>query len=333
MGIKNLNRFLRDNCSKRSIRKVHLKQFANKIVVIDTSIYLYKFMSEGALMENMYLFISILKSYYITPIFIFDGKPPPEKKELLNKRRMEKKDAEIKYKNIESALEKVSVDEKKEMLMEMDLLKRQFIRINQDDIRNVKELLDAYGISYYESPSEADAVCAYLTKIGKVWACLSDDMDMFLYGCPRVIRHLSLMNHTVVLYDTKAILKDLQMTERQFCEIMVLSGTDYNLHSNTCLYETMRWYQEYRKYLDNYKNKNENDVDGNAKPQLEFYVWLVKNTKYINDYLRLLKTYQMFQMNNNIHLNSWQDVQFDKKSEDIASLKNIMKEHGFVFTR
>ena len=97
MGIKNLNRFLRENCTKKSISKKHLKYFEGKTVVIDTSIYLYKFISEDSLMESMYLFISILKSYRIRPIFIFDGKPPPEKKDLLRQRRLDKKLAQQKY--------------------------------------------------------------------------------------------------------------------------------------------------------------------------------------------------------------------------------------------
>jgi len=80
MGIKHLNQFLRDNCSKKSIHQVHLKTLANKIIVVDTYIYMYKYMSDNALLENMYLFISAFKEYNITPIFIFDGKPPPEKK-------------------------------------------------------------------------------------------------------------------------------------------------------------------------------------------------------------------------------------------------------------
>ena len=94
MGIKNLNRFLRDNCSKKAITKKHLSYFKNKTVVVDTSIYLYKFASEGSLIESMYLFISVLKSYHITPLFIFDGKPPPEKNELLRQRKLEKMDAD-----------------------------------------------------------------------------------------------------------------------------------------------------------------------------------------------------------------------------------------------
>ena len=33
MGIKNLNRFLKENCTKNAIRKIKLHQIKNKIVV------------------------------------------------------------------------------------------------------------------------------------------------------------------------------------------------------------------------------------------------------------------------------------------------------------
>jgi hypothetical protein len=57
MGIKNLNQYLIANCSNKSIQKIHLETLENKIIVIDVSIYLYKFLGEGALMENIYLII------------------------------------------------------------------------------------------------------------------------------------------------------------------------------------------------------------------------------------------------------------------------------------
>ena len=63
MGIKFLNRFLLDNCNKKSIKKTHLKMFENKTIVIDTSIYLYKFISDEQLIENIYLMLSIFKFY------------------------------------------------------------------------------------------------------------------------------------------------------------------------------------------------------------------------------------------------------------------------------
>jgi hypothetical protein len=281
-------------------------------------------MSDNALLENMYLLISIFKTYQITPLFIFDGKPPPEKMELLCMRKNEKKDAEQKYLNMQSTLNNAKEHEKKEILYEMEQLKRKFVRIKESDVRSVKELMDAYGVHYYDSHTEADVVCANLVNNGTAYACMSDDMDMFLYSCPIVLRHLSLMNHTVVTYDTPKILTDLDMTDRHFKEIMVLSGTDYNLHSNTSLTETINWFYEYKKY-------NIEQTNNNSKP-LEFYVWLVKNTKYVGDFKKLLKTYQMFQIdNNNNNLKQWNNLVIEPKTQDINKLHTIMNTEGFIF--
>ena len=88
MGIRNLNRYLRDNCPE-SIRCINISELSGKKIVVDISIYLYKYEAENALLENMYVMLSIFRYYNITPIFIFDGKPPIEKKELLIKRSEE----------------------------------------------------------------------------------------------------------------------------------------------------------------------------------------------------------------------------------------------------
>jgi hypothetical protein len=324
MGIKYLNRFLRDNCTKKAISKKPLSAFRNKTVVIDTSIYLYKFASEDLLMENMYLMISILKSYKIIPIFIFDGKPPIEKRDLLKQRRLEKKEAEQKFTILQNTLENACAEDSKDIVKEMESLKRQMIRIRDDDIQKVKHLMDAYGVIYYDAIGEADRLCAYLLRIGKAWACMSDDMDMFLYGCPFVMRSLSLMNKTVILYDTEAILKDLEMTQQQFCEIMVLSGTDYNIHSKTSLNETIKWYYQYMKYY------------ANTEHPYGFYVWLVKHTNYITDYKKLLMVYQLFQFNNHnddYELEQWKLVEIVEKPVNQPELESIMEKEGFIFLK
>ena len=330
MGIKHLNRFLLDNCNKKSITKIHLSKLSGRTLVIDVSIYLYKFLSENALLENMYLFISILKKYDITPIFIFDGKPPPEKKQLLIKRLVDKIDAEKKYLNMkEELLIETSEEKKEEKILEMELLKKQFIRIKDDDLCKVKQLFDAYGVSYFVAPSEADQLCGYLNNTQQVWGCVSDDMDMFLYGCNYIIRHISLLNHTAVLYDRKKILSDLNMSSQLFNEIMILSGTDYNINNDTSLNETIKWYYEYMKYI-------EKEVSN--KQPYSFYVWLMKNTKYIKNYNSLLRTYQLFQIDKNDYLenfkidnnvdnvNNVNNINFDK-------LYNVMEKEGFLFVK
>ena len=63
MGIKHLNSYFRSKCTDYSISQKHLSVYRNKKFVIDTSIYLYRFLSENALIENMYLAL-YQKSYY-----------------------------------------------------------------------------------------------------------------------------------------------------------------------------------------------------------------------------------------------------------------------------
>ena len=109
--------------------------------------------------------------------------------------------------------------DRSKLLLELDVLKRQSIRVYDEDVVNVKRLIDAYGISHFDAPGEADDLCAYFVQSGRAWGCISDDMDMFVYGCPRVIRYLSLLNHTAVIYDMKGILENLGVTQKELREI------------------------------------------------------------------------------------------------------------------
>lgn len=319
MGVRHLNQFIRNTCSNQAVKHIHLKKLSNKTVAVDTSIYLYKFSIDSALMENMYTLISIFIEYKITPVFIFDGKPPPEKKELLRKRYIEKKEAERKYLELQNEtnihnIEDVSQDRRREILLEMDSLKKQFIRVREEDVRKVKELMDAFGVTYIDADGEADVLCGYLTKKGIVGGCVSDDMDMFLYGCPYVIRNINILKHTAVLYNTQAILSELNLSENDFREIMVLSGTDYNINSQTDLHETIKQYNEY-----SIKNS-----------QLAFYDWLAENTNYVKDKSLLLKNNEMFQLLDD-DLKKWDDIVISTKIKNKASIHNIMKKEGFIF--
>ncbi len=141
MGIKLLNRFFADNCSNNAIQKTHLAELSGKHIVIDTSIYLYKFIGEQALMENMYLLVSILRKYNIIPTFIFDGKSPPEKTDEINRRALQKNVFENKYNELKAELDKMdeSTILKTNIISEMTNLKRRFVRIKNRDKNKTKE--------------------------------------------------------------------------------------------------------------------------------------------------------------------------------------------------
>jgi len=317
-----------DNCSKKSIKKQSLESLRNKTIVIDTSIYLYKYRADNLLIENMYLLISILLKYDILPIFVFDGKSPPEKKELINQRCAQKSEAEQQFNLLKAKINEppglpniISETEKKEITDEMEQLKKQFVRINKTDINKVKELFSAYGVPYIDAEGEADVLCVNMVKNGRAWACLSDDMDMFVYGCPRVLRYISLVQYSVILYDIEMILSELKMTMPLFREIMVLSGTDYNINEQTSLSQTINWLYEYRRYCPTNNNNNNNNQS--------FYQWLNVNTKYIQDYDRLMKTAQMFELSADLP-ESISNLSFEKKTTNFEELYKILGLYGFI---
>lgn len=326
MGIKHLNRFLNDNCEKSSIQKQSFNKLRNKTIVIDTSIYLYKYNAQSALLENFYLMISLFHKYNITPLFVFDGKPPPEKIDLLKQRKLIKQTAEEQFHRLKQQLEMESNNDeiRKSLNDEMDMLKRQFIRVSYSDNKLIKQLIQAYGAMYYDAPGEADLVCAYMVNTGKAWACLSDDMDMLVYGCERVLRHLSLHNETFILYKTNDVVNDLKMNMSVFRQITVLSGTDYNIDNNTSLIESMKWYEECMR--------SKNFTSDILNTPYGFYIWLNKHTKYIQNIDELIEIYNMFVIDQTEYQELDQlDIKLDT-NYNTENLRNIMKKDGFVFT-
>jgi hypothetical protein len=328
MGIKQLNHFLLENCTQKAIYKMNLRQMANKTVVIDTSIYLYKFAEKGAVAENIYLMISVFRQYNIVPVFVFDGKPPIEKKALLIKRKIEKDEAEAKYNELKSAIESGETVMKMD---EMERLKKQFVRVTESDMLKAKKIMGAYGVPFIEARGESDHLCAFLVKHGFAWACLSDDMDMFLYGCPRVIRHLSLLNHEGVLYDTSQILHDLDMDQAVFNDIAILSGTDYNIVGCKSLSDTLRLYMRFREWIHTQVNTN------NIRTEKTFCEWLTETTDYIENVETLHRIRNMFDLN--LYLENNRDefkrvvesMPFQLHTVNIDELKTVLFDDGFIF--
>lgn len=321
MGIRNLNKFLRTNCSE-SIKCIGMKELSGKKIAIDISIYLYKFSADNTLIENIYLMLSIFRHYNITPVFVFDGKPPDEKRELLEKRKNDKIIAKNEYTDLKRQLEtdaNLDGDEKQEISLTMDLLKKKFIYIQKEQIQKVKQLITAFGASYFDAPGEADELCALLVMKKKVWACMSEDMDLFVYGCPRVLRYFSLLKHNVVIYNTKGMLQELGITEKEFRQICVLSGTDYNIHNNkhTDLHNILRIFKKYHK---------------TSSKDSDFYQWLLQNTEYISDYCLIEKIYSLFDLQEKSEFcASFDKIKILNGPYIKSDIKKILLDDGFLF--
>jgi flap endonuclease-1 len=317
MGIRYLNKFLRNNCIN-SIRHINIYELSGKRIAIDISIYLYKYEADNMLLENMYLMLSIFRFYNIIPIFIFDGKPPKEKNILLQKRKEYKIIAKQEYDRLQDILQQ-EVFDKEDIISTMNKLKKQFIYVNKEKIDKVKELIRAYGATYYDAPGEADTLCAMLVIKKKVWACMSEDMDLFVYGCNRVLRYFSLINHSIVLYYMKGILNELDMSHDEFKKVCILSGTDYcnSKNENLNLYQSFNLFKIYKNNLTD----------------LCFYKWLSQyNNNHIYDIELLCKINSIFDISLYYnHLEKFEYIKIINGPIIYDNIKQILKTEGFLF--
>jgi len=330
MGVKYLNKFLIQKCPK-AITLTKMSELQNKILVIDTNIYLYKFnMGNNSLIENMYLMLSIFEQHQITPIFIFDGKPPTEKKKLIDKRYKEKSDAEKEYEELSQKLEnnQLSNSKRKDIVNKLNLLKRKCVCITKDDIQEVQVLISSFGFTYMQAPQEADELCSLFVKSGKAWACVSEDMDLLVHGTPRVLRYLSIPNQSFVFYDTCKILFELNITQCEFMQICVLSGTDYNLDIHNNIEDLFNLFYKF-KDDENYK-KNSNE--------LEFISWLREISKlpdysyiHIDTEDSLDKSINMFLQPCKLCKEIVSEASCFRHPKNNCKVRNILEHDGFVY--
>lgn len=345
MGIKNLNQFVRKECPD-AIKTVSLTDLTGKVIVIDASIYMYRFIADQALLENMYTMVSLLKMRGIVPVFIFDGKPPDEKRNLLNRRQHLKRVAEMKYNMVRSQLETScgrGRDEDTTHLLKT--LRRRFVRVCDADFERVKMLLQALGVHYIVAPGEADALCAQMVLKRKAHACMSDDTDMFVYGCPRVLRHLNLLDETATLYDMSKILNLLGLSMTEFRQICVVSGTDYNCTNAATaandtpfhlhLKLTLKLFKQYKKCI-----QEASSTDGIVAT--DFYTWLHHNCSTINprlkfDYDAITTINDMFDVAANVHMKlpdcnkNANNSNNSTNAIDYDLLRTVMAHENFIF--
>ena len=232
MGIKSLTQLIKKT-SPDSIQHVGLYTFKDKRVAIDTSIFLYKSLMnvrhKGDYLRNkdgkvvshiqgLYTKTVQYLSMGITPIYIFDGKPPTEKSHCIQERNKKAQECKAKMELTESTEEKKS-------------LEKGTIRMTKEYIDDLKQLFTLMGVSYIHPDGEAEAYAAELCRIGYVDAVITEDMDPLAYGCPTLIRNCidkKLKRPDIVtVFSMDKILSDFKMDMNQFIDMCILCGCDY----------------------------------------------------------------------------------------------------------
>ena len=172
----------------------------------------------------------LIADFDIRPVFVFDGKPPPEKMRTLEGRRSARDKARRDWK---LAVERGDYSSAWSKAVRMDSLTQGM----QEDAKRVLLLL---GIPTVQAPQEGEAQAAHMARRGDVWAANSRDYDSVLFGAPRLVRYLTIsgqeylpsrgMSRPLIpeLIDLRTLLDGLQVTLEQLVDLAILVGTDFN---------------------------------------------------------------------------------------------------------
>ncbi len=194
MGVKGLSKFL-----AKYGKSIDFKYLEGKKIAIDTSIFLYKFKynTEGNDFLKRFIYqIQNFRKHSITPIYVFDGECPPEKKETQAKRK-----------------------EQREKSAEQNR-----IYITKEDTRNLQQLLSHLNVEYICPNVEGERYCSYLNRTDpEIYGVMANDYDSLAYGCKKLIT----FNTELKEYSLEEILADLDITLDIFIDICIASGTDY----------------------------------------------------------------------------------------------------------
>ena len=166
----------------------------------------------------------------IRPIYVFDGKPPEFKSDVITERADRKREAEANWKN---ALEKGDMASAKKYAQASS-------RLTHAMVEESKELLRAMGIPVVEAPSEGEAQASQLVIEGAADAAASQDMDCLLFGAPLLLRNLSVGGRRKMpgrndyvevepeFIELQAALSTLGVSRQQLVWMGILIGTDFD---------------------------------------------------------------------------------------------------------
>jgi flap endonuclease-1 len=226
------------------IKEIGFDDLNGKILAVDSFNLLYQFLStirqrDGALLKDsegnvtshltgLFNRTTKLMQYGIKFAFVFDGKPPELKGKEREKRKTVKQEAMRLY---EEAKVKKDIESMKKYASRTSIL-------DQEMIKESKELISYLGFPVIQAPSEGEAQVAKIVSDKNAFAGVSEDFDSLLYGIPRLVKNLSITGRRKIraVYVTikpKMIqlsenLNNLGIDQDQLIALAILVGTDYN---------------------------------------------------------------------------------------------------------
>ena len=256
MGIKGLTGLIQ-KYAPDAVETINLHTLSGKTLAIDASLFIYKMAfsvktsKEGKSYGHIIGIFQKTINYLavgIVPVYVFDGKPPEAKSNVLKSRR-EKSVA------LKKLMDESEDKDKKEKY------KTQSFRMTKEDVDDVKKLLSLMGVSYIQADGEAEGYASELCKMGYVDGVVTEDMDSLAFGTPLLVR--SNIDRSIKRKDVlstinmERVLEGMNISFDEFLDICIMSGCDYcenikGIGPNKS-YQNIKEHKTIEKFVESYK--------------------------------------------------------------------------------
>lgn len=227
MGIQGLLPLL-----EKATKPCHISEFRGATVVIDTYCWLHKGATGCAVQliqgedTNVYVnyclkYIKLLQSFDIRPILVFDGRNLPAKAGTEAKRRQLRDKAKSKAAEL---LRAGKTDEARAYL-------KSSLNITPEMASALIKECHKIKVDCIVAPYESDAQLAYFSLKGIAEIVITEDSDLILFGCSKILYKLDLQG-CGYLVDAEKIcgainIRPDKFTFDKFRHMCILSGCDY----------------------------------------------------------------------------------------------------------
>ncbi len=227
-------------------REIKIEDLAHKVLAVDAFNAIYQFLSiirqadgtplkdsKGRITSHLsglfYRNVNLLEKG-LKLVYVFDGEKPTFKEKTIEERERIRQEAAQKWKE---ALEAGDLEEARKYAQAA-------VSLDEEMVKESKELLQAMGIAVVQAPSEGEAQAAHLVRKGQAYASVSQDMDSLLFGSPRLVRNLNITGKRKVpgkpyykevhpeLIELEEVLNTLKISREELIIMGILIGTDYN---------------------------------------------------------------------------------------------------------
>ena len=227
-------------------KEISISDLKGKVLAVDSMNLLYQFLTtirspDGSVLTDskgrvtshligLFSRTTVLMEKGLKLVFVFDGKAPEIKQKTWEKRTQVKKEALLKFKGAEV---KGDVGAMRKYAARTAVL-------NKEMLEDAKEIIMALGLPIVQAPSEGEAQTARMVKNGDAYASVSQDYDNLIFGCPLLVRNLSVEGRrkkagtfayqkvNPEMISLQEVLDNLRLDLDQLIVLAILVGTDYN---------------------------------------------------------------------------------------------------------